>query len=86
MVMITKKKLTITCSLLIVFAIISCDNNRVDASKEAPRKRADSVEQDRVEVENERSAVYTCTMHPEVIRKMAGVCPKCKMTLVEATE
>jgi hypothetical protein len=27
--------------------------------------------------------VYTCTMHPEVIRDKPGKCPKCGMELVE---
>lgn len=72
--------------LVSALAIGSCDANRVDASKEAPRERADSVEQDHVEVENERSTLYTCPKHPEVIKEMPGVCPKCKTTLVELTD
>ncbi|MEO7919647.1 MAG: heavy metal-binding domain-containing protein [Thermoanaerobaculia bacterium] len=28
------------------------------------------------------AAVYTCVMHPEVIRGIPGVCPKCGMKLV----
>lgn len=27
-------------------------------------------------------AVYTCSMHPEVVSEVAGTCPKCGMTLV----
>lgn len=28
------------------------------------------------------AAVYTCPMHPEVVSKEPGACPKCGMTLV----
>ena len=27
-------------------------------------------------------AVYTCPMHPEIVRDAPGSCPKCGMTLV----
>jgi len=27
--------------------------------------------------------IYTCPMHPEIIAKKPGKCPKCGMTLVE---
>lgn len=30
------------------------------------------------------SNVYTCPMHPEVVRDAWGACPKCGMTLVKA--
>jgi hypothetical protein len=30
-----------------------------------------------------QAAVYTCPMHPEVLSKEAGRCPKCGMALVE---
>jgi len=33
-----------------------------------------------------KSARYTCTMHPEVIRDAPGSCPKCGMTLVPLRE
>lgn len=29
---------------------------------------------------------YTCPMHPEVVSDSPGVCPICKMNLVESTE
>ncbi len=29
-------------------------------------------------------SVYTCPMHPEVVRDAWGACPKCEMTLVKA--
>ncbi len=54
-----KKKMMTILFLVSSSAIGACNNaNKVDASKEAPRKRADSVEQDPVEVENERSTLY----------------------------
>ncbi|MEJ6981287.1 heavy metal-binding domain-containing protein [Pedobacter sp. P351] len=82
-----KKKILTFWTLIAVLMIVSCNNsNRVDASKEAPRERADSVEQDHVEVENKRSTVYTCPKHPEVIKEAPGVCPVCKTTLIESTD
>lgn len=30
------------------------------------------------------SSVYSCPMHPEVVRDAPGACPKCGMTLVKA--
>jgi hypothetical protein len=30
------------------------------------------------------SVVYTCPMHPEVIRENPGTCPKCGMDLVKS--
>ena len=31
---------------------------------------------------NQKQAIYTCTMHPEVTSDKPGKCPKCGMTLV----
>lgn len=33
---------------------------------------------------NSQEPVYTCPMHPEVVRNAPGTCPKCGMTLVKA--
>lgn len=33
-----------------------------------------------------QAAIYTCPMHPEVVRNAPGRCPKCGMTLVETQE
>jgi len=30
--------------------------------------------------------MYTCTMHPEVVRSKPGKCPKCGMTLVKKSK
>ncbi len=30
--------------------------------------------------------MFTCTMHPEVMKNKPGKCPKCNMTLVKAKE
>lgn len=82
-----KKNLVFILSLMCYLGITSCNNaNRDDASKEVPLIKTDSVVQDNVEVENERSTVYTCSKHSEVIKEIPGICPKCKMTLVEATD
>ncbi len=31
----------------------------------------------------QQTVMYTCPMHPEVVKDMPGKCPKCGMTLVE---
>jgi hypothetical protein len=31
----------------------------------------------------DEAEVYACPMHPEVISKIPGTCPKCGMTLVK---
>lgn len=30
-----------------------------------------------------QATTYTCPMHPEVVQKAPGKCPKCGMTLVK---
>ena len=30
--------------------------------------------------------IYTCTMHPEVVRSKPGKCPKCGMVLVKKSK
>lgn len=81
-----KKRLAIL-TFITALALTACNRtSKVEASRKAPREKADSVEQDHVEVENERSTVYTCSIHPEVVKEKPGVCPKCKMTLVKATD
>ena len=32
------------------------------------------------------AAVYTCPMHPEIVRNEPGSCPVCKMDLVKKKE
>lgn len=32
---------------------------------------------------NNRAKIYTCPMHPEVVRTRPGKCPKCGMQLVK---
>ena len=31
----------------------------------------------------DRQVLYTCPMHPEVVKNAPGTCPKCGMALVE---
>ena len=66
------KKLTIimVCGLI----SFSCKNDE---------KRVDHNQSDSTKVgSSEKSeSAYTCPMHPEVVRKEAGVCPECGMEL-----
>src|ERR1700732_1688901 len=36
--------------------------------------------------EQEKKPLYTCPMHPEIVRAEPGQCPKCGMTLVPLKE
>lgn len=36
--------------------------------------------------QNEKEILYTCPMHPEIIRNEPGKCPECGMQLIEKTE
>jgi hypothetical protein len=33
--------------------------------------------------DNQQPAIYTCSMHPEVVQDKPGNCPKCGMNLIE---
>ncbi len=35
-------------------------------------------------MDNVTQKIFTCPMHPEIIRETAGICPECGMSLVEA--
>lgn len=62
-------KRTISIIALLLFVIVqSCDNNKaVHSEHEAESKEV----------------LYTCPMHPEIVRDKPGNCPICGMTLVE---
>ncbi|MEK7519283.1 MAG: copper-translocating P-type ATPase [Patescibacteria group bacterium] len=33
--------------------------------------------------QNSKKTIYTCPMHPEIIKEMAGMCPECGMNLIK---
>jgi len=47
-------------------------------------RKATTVQHEKVQKKNlQAKTVYTCPMHPEVIRDKQGKCPKCGMILVK---
>ena len=72
----TRKKLNSIgfFALLLIFTVLSsCKNNHENHQQEATH-------------EQNSGAVYTCPMHPEIIRNQPGNCPICKMKLVLVEE
>lgn len=49
-------------------------------------KRASDVMKEKSDEMKADAPVYTCPMHPEVIRNQPGKCPICGMTLIEKDE
>ena len=69
-------KKTILISAVVLFTAVAfsaCGNKAT--------KTEDATEQ--VVASNK---TYVCPMHPEIVSDSAGVCPICKMNLVESTE
>ncbi len=50
--------------------------------------RAQEVKPETAEPESrpDSGVTYSCPMHPEIVRKKPGTCPKCGMTLVKRKE
>lgn len=70
-------KKTVKLSLLaLVFAFISCKDNKPNSQKEV---RTEKV-QEHNQTDEQR---YSCPMHPEVTGKQGDNCPKCGMELTE---
>jgi len=57
--------------LLSIFIIASCSNEK------------SSENSDEMKHEHQAKKIYTCPMHPEIIRDAPGTCPICGMDLVE---
>ena len=62
--------------LCLVFIITSCGNEKTTHDMK------DMDEQSHAN-HSEQQKIYTCPMHPEIIRNEPGKCPICKMDLVE---
>ena len=54
--------------ICLVIVFVGCNNQEKDAHTNHPEKRL---------------PVYTCPMHPEIIRNVPGTCPVCGMDLVK---
>jgi membrane fusion protein, copper/silver efflux system len=62
------KRLLFISTLLLVIALISCNNNKDIHAEHNPETVQD---------------IYTCPMHPEIIKDKPGKCPICGMDLIK---
>ena len=62
--------------LIMLSAISSCGN-------ENPQHNVKDMKEMDNENLSDQQIVYTCPMHPEIIRYEQGICPVCGMNLVE---
>lgn len=69
------KNLFNTCVVLIVLFFASCTS-----SEKPVQSSADTS------IHIKAHAAYTCPMHPEVLSDKPGICPECKMDLIEKTD
>jgi hypothetical protein len=67
-------------SAAILFAL-SAEVGAIDPNRPNLREKEQEHEH-----EHEKKTLYTCTMHPEIVRAEPGQCPKCGMTLVPLKE
>lgn len=68
--MIYKKTILLICPILLVSLLLSCNGS---SHKEQSEHQHTKQEQE----------IYTCPMHPEIIRDKPGKCPICGMDLVK---
>lgn len=75
------------CLLATVLLVASCKNNSGEHSKhrnkEAEQSDVPAAHDHQSATNAESPSVYTCPMHPEIIRNEPGSCPICGMDLVE---
>lgn len=62
--------------LFLVFIVASCDNEKTVHDMKDMNKHDHSSH-------SEQQKIYTCSMHPQIIRNEPGKCPICGMDLVE---
>ena len=62
--------------IIIAAAILLVANNSVFAQTSKDSTKGNKTA-------TPKRAMYTCTMHPEVVMDKPGKCPKCGMTLVK---
>lgn len=68
---------TLSTAVLIVALIAACQPSK-DKAEQTETESVDSTS-----VEQTAHVMYTCTMHPEVMKDEPGKCPKCGMELVK---
>ena len=71
--------------LLMVAALFSCKEKKVTNQKQQQQLNMDSAMKDTEHNldDSAKAAVYTCSMHPQIIRDKPGKCPICGMELVK---
>ena len=73
--------------LLMVIALFSCKEKKVTNQTQHQQMNMDSSMKDAEHNMDDsvQAAVYTCSMHPQIIRDKPGKCPICGMELVKKT-
>lgn len=66
--------------LSLILMLNSCDNKK---ENEHHDMKENSHKEHEYQTVPDRNKKYTCPMHPEIIQDKPGICPKCKMDLVE---
>lgn len=64
------KKIVFLSALFLVISAVSCTDNKTNDSHAGHNKEAETT-------------VYTCPMHPQIVRNQPGKCPICGMDLVK---
>ena len=60
-----------------------CGGGGGHSARQQKSKASADAQKSQAETGKKSLAVYTCTMHPEVLSEKPGRCPKCEMTLVK---
>jgi uncharacterized protein with PIN domain len=68
---------TLSIAVLIIALTAACQPSKDKAEK------MDTESADTTSVEQTAHVMYTCSMHPEVMKDEPGKCPKCGMELVK---
>lgn len=70
-------------ALTIVIVLTSCNQKGKQNEAESQVKQSDSTGQTSPTIQADDTALYSCSMHPEVHGKKDSECPKCGMNLTE---